>query len=777
MANNQAKNSDLFKRLSLVLGFILVVIGMVNNLPTIPGLLEAIQLIPGLEGLPRLSKYNPEYFFPLVFAIMLLICLLTSSFGKDWFNRSTAYRYSGIAIDISMLLITIFVTIGYLMENDSVCLIDQLSGERARLIALGEARALELLAITGTSQNELPDCQVTTGNWILPLLLGAILIYFLYIIKVWGFPIVAVAIIVVLYTLITSAAWYFDWSDNPYLTTSVGTITDGTRNYLGAIEAARNALISTSNGIMGTFLNITVNVVFPYVVLGSLFGASAGGQALIKFAIIITRKLRGGPAHAAIVGSATFGTISGGPVVNVLGTGTLTIPMMIKSGFKPTFAGGVEAAASTGGQIMPPVMGIAAFVLAALSSVPYSEVIVAAFIPALAYFFSLFLMVVFESRSLGLKPVGKISDEQKLTKSDKLNLLMILGPILIILILLLSKKDDVGTGVLGWLMGYVPGTGQELPWILQLYQNAAGDPDSTGFWAVIFLILLMFIDPQIRKSPRKIINAISEAGTFIAGLFLLLIAVSVIDVCINFTNFTGILTVDVLNWLKSADNFTILGQEFKLDGALYLMLALVMAMVATIALGMGMPTLPAYVNVVLIIGPLLAALGTSFFTAHMFVFYFAVASAITPPVAIAAFAASTISKADPLATGFAAVKAGIVVFTIPFVFAFYPELLLIEQAQIAQSLTGSSIKSYLPGYDGTVSLGPLMWLVFKLLVVLYLVASALMGFDAKRLSTIWTIVRIVVAILILLKIPAISISALIFAFVILIYHHFIERSK
>ena len=142
MANNQAKNSDLFKRLSLVLGFILVVIGMVNNLPTIPGLLEAIQLIPGLEGLPRLSKYNPEYFFPLVFAIMLLICLLTSSFGKDWFNRSTAYRYSGIAIDISMLLITVFVTIGYLMENDSVCLIDQLSGERARLIALGELETI-----------------------------------------------------------------------------------------------------------------------------------------------------------------------------------------------------------------------------------------------------------------------------------------------------------------------------------------------------------------------------------------------------------------------------------------------------------------------------------------------------------------------------------------------------------------------------------------------------------------------------------------------------------
>jgi TRAP transporter 4TM/12TM fusion protein len=774
MPDNEVEKSDLFDRTSLVLGFTLVVIGMVNNLPTIPGLLESIQSIPGLSGLPRLSKYNPEYFFPLMFAIMLFICLLTSSFGKDWYNRSTTHRYTGIAIDLSMLAITFLVTLGYLMDNDSVCLIDQLSGERARLIALGEARALELLAITGTSQNELPDCQVTTGNWILPLLLAAIAIYFLYIIKVWGFPIVVVAIIVVLYTLITSAAWYFDLSDNPYLTTSVGTITDETRNYLGAIEAARNALISTSNGIMGTFLNITVNVVFPYVVLGSLFGASAGGQALIKFAVIITRKLRGGSAHAAIVGSATFGTISGGPVVNVLGTGTLTIPMMIKTGFKPTFAGGVEAAASTGGQIMPPVMGIAAFVLAALSSVPYSDVIIAAFIPALAYFFSLFLMVVFESRSLGLKPVGNINEEQKLTKSDKLNLVMIVGPILLILILLLSKKDDVGTGILGWLLGYTPSSGNELPWVLQLYQNAAGDPDSTGFWAVIFLIVLMFIDPNIRKAPKKIIYAISEAGTFIAGLFLLLIAVSIIDVCINFTNFTGILTVDVLNWLKSAESFTILGQEFRLNGALYLMLALVMAMIATIALGMGMPTLPAYVNVVLIIGPLLAALGTSFFTAHMFVFYFAVASAITPPVAIAAFAASTISKADPLATGFAAVRAGIVVFTIPFVFAFYPELLLIEQAQIAQSLTGSSVKTYLPGYDGTVSFGPLSWLLFKLLVVLYLVGSALMKFDARRLSTMSVFIRIVAAILILFKIPVISISALIAAFLILIHHHFIE---
>jgi len=186
-----------------------------------------------------------------------------------------------------------------------------------------------------------------------------------------------------------------------------------------------------------------------------------------------------------------------------------------------------------------------------------------------------------------------------------------------------------------------------------------------------------------------------------------------------------------------------------------------------------MPTLPAYVNVVLIIGPLLAALGTSFFTAHMFVFYFAVASAITPPVAIAAFAASTISKADPLATGFAAVRCGIVVFTIPFVFAFYPELLLIEPAQVAQSLEGASAgKTYLPGYDGTVALGPLLWLILKLIISLYLVASALMKFDAANISVIEILLRLLLAVLILMKAPEISSVALGLAIVLLAFHQF-----
>ena len=767
-------------RLAFGLAFILVLMGLANNLPNIPGLLELIQSIPGLSELPRISKYNSEFFFPLTFTFMTVVVLLRSSFGREWKQVGGGRYILGILIDIFMLSVIITFSLFYLIENEQVCLIDTLNGDRARAMAENMARAQEYLAIFGTEpDDDFPDCITNSGNWIMPFLILAIATFFIYIVKVWGFPIVAVAIVISIYTVLSSVAWYFDWTDNKYLTTSVGTIVDGVRGYTGAVVGARNAVILESNGILGQFLNITVNVVFPYVVLGSLFGASAGGRSLIRMAVVVTRKLRGGPAHAAVIGSATFGTISGGPVVNVLGTGTLTIPMMIKNGFTKTFSGGVEAAASSGGQIMPPVMGIAAFVLAALSTVPYSEVIIAAFIPAVAYFFSLFLMVIFECRRMDIKAINNLTEEQKLTREDYKNLIMIAGPILVILILLLSSKDSVGQGFSAFIFGYDPTSGESLPWILEVYQNAAGDPDSAGFYAVMMLLALLFLDPAVRKSPSKIAKALADAGVVISELFLLLIAVAVIDVCLSFTNFTGILTIDVLNWLKSVSTFEIFGQEYVIGGSLYLMLALIVTMFATILLGMGMPTLPAYVNVILIIGPLLAALGTANFTAHMFVFYFAVASAITPPVAIAAFAASTISKAEPLATGFASVRAGIVMFTIPFIFAFYPEILLIEAAQIMQPLDGDTSGGtvYLPGYDGTVEVASLFWVLAKLGVMLYLVATALSRQDRYLLNTFEIILRLLLGVLILLKLPAIANTALIVTVIYLLYHHTLGAKK
>jgi len=510
-----------------------------------------------------------------------------------------------------------------------------------------------------------------------------------------------------------------------------------------------DALVNNSSGLLGRFMDIILNTVFPYIVLGGLFGASAGGRSLIKLAFLWTRKLRGGPAHAAIVSSALFGTISGGPVVNVLSTGVLTIPMMIKRGFSKVFAGGMEAAASSGGSIMPPVMGVAAFVLATLTAVPYRQVIIAATIPAIAYFICLFLSAIFQSRKQGIEAIGEITEDMMLSRADKLNLVMIFGPILLILVLLLTPKEAIGCGVVGSLFGIqttIENGGclaTNLPWFFKLLQNSAGDAGSAGWWAVMLLCFLLFLDKDMRRQPMRLIDAFSSSGILVSTLYLMFLAVSIIDFCLKLTGLSDFIALDVLGWLRSLD----LGGG---GSNLFQFLALFVTMTLAILLGMGMPAVPAYINVALLMSPVLAGLGLSIFTAHMFIFYFAVASAITPPVAIAAFTAATITKAEPMATGFSAVRSGIVIFFIPFVFAFYPETLLIEAA-VRDPTALPSAAQYLPGYDGQLNLGALIWLLIRLTIALYLIASALAGFDRRSLSTIEIILRLGLAVLIMFK--------------------------
>lgn len=195
-----------------------------------------------------------------------------------------------------------------------------------------------------------------------------------------------------------------------------------------------------------------------------------------------------------------------------------------------------------------------------------------------------------------------------------------------------------------------------LPWIIQLFQNAAGDASAAGWWAVILLIILMFLDEEFRHKPKKIFDGLSDAGVKISTLYLMFLAVTVIDVCLNFTGLAKFMAVDVLAFLNSI--------EISASSILFQLFALFLTMLLAVLLGMGIPAVPAYINVALLMGPMLVGLGLANFTAHMFIFYFAVASAITPPVAMAAFAASTITNADPMKTGFSAVKSGIVMFTI-----------------------------------------------------------------------------------------------------------------
>jgi TRAP-type uncharacterized transport system fused permease subunit len=217
--------------------------------------------------------------------------------------------------------------------------------------------------------------------------------------------------------------------------------------------------------------------------------------------------------------------------------------------------------------------------------------------------------------------------------------------------------------------------------------------------------------------------------------------------------------VDVLSFLKSFD--------ISSASTLFQLFALFLTMLLAVLLGMGMPAAPAYINVALLMGPMLIGLGLATFTAHMFIFYFAVASAITPPVALAAFAAASITHEDPLMTGFSAVKSGIVMFTIPFVFAVYPELLLIKPA-ILDPATGN----YFTGYDGNSNLSWLGFLIVRLALALYLVASSLAAFDRNKLSRFEIVVRLVISVLIMAKPLEVFSFAIIFGILLIGVHNF-----
>ena len=445
--------------------------------------------------------------------------------------------------------------------------------------------------------------------------------------------------------------------------------------------------------------------------------------------------------------------------------------MMVKRGFSRVFAGGMEAAASSGGSIMPPVMGVAAFILAAMTAVPYRDVIIAAAIPAIAYFFCLFLSAVFQSRKQGIEASGALTEEMRISPRDLLHLSQIVLPILLILLLLLTPKGMVGCGLFGWMFGADASMENgrcnvtSLPWVLQIFQNSAGSAGATGWWAAAFVTVLLFLDRDFRSQPRRLLDALAESGITISTLYLMFLAVTVIDVSLNFTGLSKFVAIDVLRFLLSFD----LGGS---GSAYFQFFALAITMLLAILLGMGMPAVPAYVNVALLMGPLLVGLGIATFTAHMFIFYFAIASAITPPVALAAFAAATITKAEPMATGFSAVRSGIVMFTIPFVFAFYPELLLIDQALIDPT---SPSRAPLPGYENGISWSALAWLLTRLVLSLYLVASALSGFDAKRLRSYEIVLRIGIAVAVLARPEMIHFTAIAAAFVLIAWHYITAR--
>lgn len=379
-------------------------------------------------------------------------------------------------------------------------------------------------------------------------------------------------------------------------------------------------------GVFGLPVSVVIELLFIYIIFGVVLEATGAGQALIRIAVRLTGRVPGGSAHAAIMASALFGSMSGSVTANVAGTGTFTIPMMRDKGFRPEFAGAVEAAASTAGQFIPPVMGAVAFMLAQLTGVNYLLVCVAALVPAFAYTAALFLAVYLEARRMGIKGDDP-GDLPKLTRDDLFRSLMVAAPVLTVI------------GVMA--------TGRS--------------PAMAGFWATVAAITMgLAINPDFRRDPARLSKALARGG--ISGAKIM-IAVAAIGIIVAGFNLTGL-----------GLSFS---QAVAALGSTNLTLSLLLTAMACLVLGMGMPTLPAYLIIVLVMGPALEALGISKLAAHMFVLYFAVLSAITPPVALAAFTAAPIAQANPMRIAVTAIRLTMIGFIVPFLFVHNPSLLVV----------------------------------------------------------------------------------------------------
>ncbi len=382
----------------------------------------------------------------------------------------------------------------------------------------------------------------------------------------------------------------------------------------------------STDGVFGRPVAVVGQIVLVFILFGAVLEASGAGATLLKFAFAVTGPLRGGPAHAAIIGSASFGTMNGAAVANVVTTGVFTIPLIKRTGFPAKFAGAVEATASTGGQIMPPVMGAVAFLMADITGIPYLTIIIAAAIPALMYYVSLFTVVWLEARKQGLKPTPR-ADRVKLTIGDWGRSISFFVPLGVIVYVLMTGRTAQNAGFYGLITAFV---------------------------------LSLVLYPEFR-SLKKIVGALIRGGRTCATI---MVVVAAIGFVVGMVNMSG------LGIKFAATILAIAGDS--------LFLSLVVMAIGCLLLGMGVPVGAAYLIVVLIIGPALGKLGLSLLLTHLFVIYYAVLSAITPPVAIAAFAAAPIAGSRPMETGLVAVRLAIAGFLIPFVFVYHSSIVLVE---------------------------------------------------------------------------------------------------
>lgn len=496
--------------------------------------------------------------------------------------------------------------------------------------------------------------------------------------RLFGLPIVIIAILTLLYCFF-------------------GKSLPGFLNHPGVSpDRAIDTIWYGYQGVFGAPTGVVIRVVLIFVVFGVVLEGTGASDTLIRVSVALTGRTRGGPAHSAVVASALLGSMSGSVTANVVGSGSFTIPMIKRRGFPAATAGGIEAAASTGGQIMPPVMGAAAFMMADLTGELYTTIALAALVPALFYYGALFAAVSVDATAAGIQPVPE-TERIKLTKADYIASLQFLLPIVSIIVVLLLGRS----------------------------------PTMAGLVAVCLALGLGLFRQKNRSSLRLYWDIAVKAGIACSSI---LVAVACIGIILGVMNLTGL-------GLSFASMISSLSEES-------LIWSLIITAFACLVLGMGMPTLPAYIIIVLVLGPVVTKLGADLLAVHMFVLYFGVLSAITPPVAIGAFAAAPIAGSNPMRTAFVSVRLAIVGFIIPFIFIYEPSLLLVLDFDLVSFIRVCS----------------------ALALAIWMINTGAAGYAGERLSLLGRVLRLAIAVGLIIQIPEMQYAFIVLAAALLAVH-------
>jgi len=387
-----------------------------------------------------------------------------------------------------------------------------------------------------------------------------------------------------------------------------------------------NHIFINTEGIYGTSVNVAASYIFLFILFGSIMNKSGMGQFFNDIALALAGHTKGGPAKVAVIASGFLGSINGSAVANVVTTGAFTIPLMKKTGYSKEFAGSVEASSSVGGQLLPPIMGAAAFIMAEMLGVKYGVIVISATIPALLYYLGILIQVQLRADKNNLVGIPK-EDLPKVKDVMKTRGHLIIPIIFLLYMLLFSGKTVI----------------------------------FSAFLTIILTVLVSMLKPETRMSVQDILEAFEEGTRSVVSVA---VACAVVGIIIGVVSLTGF-GLNMANAIIQIGNANLLA-------------TLVLTMVTCMILGMGLPSIPAYLITATIAAPALIQLGVPDIAAHMFVFYFAMFANITPPVALASFAAAGISGGDPMKTGLQSVKLSLAGFIVPYMFVYNTALLLLD---------------------------------------------------------------------------------------------------